>query len=66
MHRICIHTKEVQIITGKSERTARTVINDIKITYNKQKHQEITIREFCDYMGFPYEEVYQMINPNRS
>lgn len=62
MFRICIYTKDIQVITGKSERGARMVLNDAKVFYKKQKHQMVTIREFCDYMGLPYDDVNGMIN----
>jgi hypothetical protein len=51
MKRICIYPKDIQQITGKSERHCRNIINKIKVKYNKQKHQHIIIEEYCDYMG---------------
>lgn len=62
MFRICIYAKDIQAITGKSERSARHVLVDIKILHNKQKHQMVTIREFCEYMDLPYDDVNGMIN----
>jgi hypothetical protein len=51
MNRICIYPQDIQQITGKSERQSRNILNDIKVFYKKQKHQVITIEEFCNYMG---------------
>ena len=51
MKRICIYTKDIQIITGRSERYCRNLIAEIKKTNNKEKHQPVTIDEFCHYMG---------------
>ena len=62
MHRVCIYTKEVEWITGKSPRCSRANINDIKVFYKKQKHQLVTIKEFCDFNGLPYEPIFNMIN----
>ena len=62
MHRVCIYSKEIEWITGKSPRCAREILRDIKLLHHKQKHQLVTIKEFCDYMGLPYSEVYEMIN----
>jgi len=55
--RICIYPKDVAIITGKTERYGRSLLKAIKEHLNKDKHQVITILEFCDYMGLDEEEV---------
>ena len=62
MKRICIYSKDISWITGKSERYAREVIRDIKLLRKKKKHQLVTIAEACDYLGLPYEDVFLMIN----
>ncbi|QBO58511.1 hypothetical protein [Chryseobacterium salivictor] len=59
--RICIYPKDIQIITGKSERYSRHLIIKIKTALNKEKHQVLTIREFCTYMGIPYESIQGLI-----
>lgn len=51
MKRICIYPKDVQVVTGKSERYGRTIIKTIKEHLNKETHQLVTIDEFCDFMG---------------
>lgn len=51
MKRICIYPKDIQQITGKSERQSRNIMNSIKKLLNKQKHQAVTLEEFCHYMG---------------
>jgi len=62
MKRICIYPKEVAIITGKSISSSRGLINIIKAVHGKRKDQPVTIKEFCDFEGLPYEEVFNMIN----
>ncbi|NHM01531.1 hypothetical protein [Flavobacterium difficile] len=57
MKRICIYTSDVMLITGKSERQARNIINDIKAYFRKEKHQFITIKEYCEYSGLKVEDV---------
>ena len=59
--RICIYPQDVQLITGKSERYGRKIIKIIKDKRNKQKHQLVTIDEFCEYMGLGKEEVILFI-----
>lgn len=57
MKRIVIHTKDVMIITGKSERYSRYLIKKIKEEIGKGEHQYLTIREFCEYLGLHHDEV---------
>lgn len=61
MKRICINTTDVMFITGKSDRQARNIINDIKDHFGKAKHQVVTIKEFCEYLGFKEEEIKSYI-----
>jgi len=59
--RICIYPQDVQLITGKSERYGRKIIKMIKDKLHKQKHQLVTIDEFCTYMGLEKEEISELI-----
>jgi hypothetical protein len=61
MERICIYPKDVQIITGKSERWGRDVIKKIKGHYNKQQHQVVTVEELCQYLGLQQEVVTRQL-----
>jgi hypothetical protein len=49
--RIIIYPKDVQRITGKSERYSRMLLKQIKCKLSKEDHQFVTIYEFCDYSG---------------
>jgi ABC-type metal ion transport system substrate-binding protein len=62
MKRIVLHTKDVMIITGKSERYSRELIRKMKEHFLKEKHQYITIKEFSDYLGLNSEEVEKTIH----
>ena len=57
MKRIAIYPKDVMRITGKSERYSREILKKIKADLNKEKHQLITIHEFCRYMNISLDEV---------
>jgi len=59
--RICIYPKDVQIITGKSERYGRTLLTQIKQHFEKEDHQLVSIDEFCQYTGLKAEQVYPLI-----
>ena len=55
MERICIYPKDIQLITGKSERWGREIIKKIKERFNKEDHQLVTIDELCSYLGIDAE-----------
>lgn len=59
--RLCIYPKDIQRITGKSERYSRSLMSKIKTYLNKPDHQVLTVEEFCTYMGLPYESVKELI-----
>lgn len=61
MSRLIISAKDVQVVLGVSSGHASRIIRVIKRKNNKEKHQKITITEFCRYMGFEVEEVVQVL-----
>ncbi len=61
LNRICIYPKDIQCLTGKSERYGRKVIQAIKSKLGKEPHQLVTIKEFCDYTGLNEKEVNRYI-----
>ncbi|WP_188653425.1 hypothetical protein [Yeosuana aromativorans] len=62
MYRYCIYPKEIAIILGKSYTHSCQLVRTIKDAHGKSSHQPITIKEFCDYMDLPYEDIFNMIN----
>ena len=61
MERLCIYPKDIQIVTGRSERYGRDIIKKIKAKFSKQDHQLVTIDEFCIYMGLDNLIVKQLL-----
>lgn len=61
MERICIYPKDIQLVTGKSERYGRDLIRKIKQKISKPGHQLVTIEEFCNYVGLNQEVVVQKL-----
>lgn len=59
--RVTIYPKDVQRITGKSERYGRTLLKKIKEELSKEDHQFITVGEFCAYTGLKTEEVQPLL-----
>jgi len=61
MERLCIYPKDIQIVTGKSERYGRRLIKKMKDRFSKESHQLVTLEEFCVYMGFEVSKVKQLL-----
>lgn len=45
------------VLTGRSERTARAIIEKIKKETNKLPHQMVTVEECCHYLGITPEKI---------
>lgn len=61
MNRLCIYLKEIQIITGRSDRYGRNLIKKIKEYLRKQQHQVVTVEGFCQYMGLQQDTVARQL-----
>ena len=60
--RLCIYPKDVQLITGRTERYGCKLLTEIKKKLNKTEHQFVSIDEFCNYTGLDVEQVKQCIS----
>jgi len=61
LRRICIYPKDVQRITGKSERYGRKLLEKMKKHFKKEQHQFITLQEFSIYTGIDLAEIENFI-----
>lgn len=61
MERICIYPKDIQIVTGRSERYGWSLIKKIKTHFKKQQHHLVTVDEFCQFTGLQQESVAKKI-----
>ena len=59
--RICIYPKDVQNITGRKERTARRLLNKIKVQLGKPEEGFVTVQEFCQFTGISEGEVQRFL-----
>jgi len=59
--RLCVYPKDVQRITGKSERYSRTLLQKIKTSLSKQEHQFVSIEDFCTYTGLKQAQVQPLL-----
>ena len=57
VNRIIIYPKDIQGITGKSERYGRSLLKRIKDHLKKDDHQFVTVDEFCTYTGIKVDLV---------
>ena len=60
--RLCIFPKDVQCITGKSERYGRQLLADIKVLLHKKPHQFVTVYEFAKYCGLNAEDLFDYLD----
>ena len=61
MNRLCIYPKDIQVITGRSDRYGRNLIKKIKDHFKKEQHQVVTIEEFCQYLGLQQDVVTRQL-----
>ncbi|MFA9389680.1 MAG: hypothetical protein ACERKD_07725 [Prolixibacteraceae bacterium] len=61
LKRSCIYPKDVQRITGKSERSGRRLIQKIKEEQGKSLNQFVTLEEFAAYTGINIDRVREYI-----
>lgn len=56
-----IDTKEVQIITRKSHRTAQRILEKIRKKAGKPRHSPVTMQEFCNHMVISAKMVNEIL-----
>ena len=57
-----MYPSDVMMLTDKSESYARKEIQKLKKALNKEKHQKVTIKEYCHYYGLILEEVLGVLS----
>lgn len=55
--RVIIYTQDIQNILGKSARSARRYMARLRLMYEKERDQFITVEEFCAASGLSEEQV---------
>lgn len=56
-----ITARDIQLFFGKKERMSYKMIADMRRYYEKEKHQPITIDEFCNYFKVKQDDIYKAI-----
>lgn len=57
MERIILYNKDLQLLTGKSEKTCYRIMMKIRLQIGKPSDAPITITDVCTYWGFRLDEV---------
>ncbi|MGF6928800.1 hypothetical protein QFZ48_004300 [Chitinophaga sp. W2I13] len=60
-HRIVIYAKDIRNITGRSERTARKMFQEIRKANGKRRGDLVTVAEFCRFIGIEEGLVSQFL-----
>ncbi len=55
--KIVIYPSGIMLLTEKSESYARKEIQKLRIALKKEKHQKVSIKEYCQYYDFDYNDV---------
>jgi transcriptional antiterminator len=57
--RIVIYPKDVQRLTGKSEKSSRELFKKIRLCKAKEKHQFVSIEDFAEFTGISVDLIKQ-------
>lgn len=61
LKRIIIYSKDIEKITGRSGRYARKIMANLRRNLGKERHQLVSLGEFCAYMVMPEEEIVRQL-----
>lgn len=61
MNRIIIYPQDIALITGRSDRYGRMIIQRIKDQLGKNSHQLVTIQEFAEYMAIDLKDIEMVL-----
>ena len=60
--RCVIYAKDIQMITGRSERYSHQVLQKIRSLLEKNKGQYVTVAEFSAFTGIPTEDLEEYLH----
>ncbi len=56
-----ITSKEAQQVLKRSIRHARRILDDVRAHFKKLPWQPVTVKEFCDYLNFNIDDVFDIL-----
>jgi hypothetical protein len=60
--RSAIYPKDIANITGKSVKSATKLFHKIKEALGKDRHQILTVNEFCEFMNLKFNDIQKSLN----
>ena len=61
MRREIIYPKDLHILTGRSLKSCRSLLEKMKTHYRKEKHQVISAEECSKYLGIDIQVVLKVL-----
>lgn len=61
MKRIILYNKDVQLLTGKSEKASYRLMVKIKQAIGKERCLPLTLYEFCDYVRLRPDQIRELL-----
>ena len=59
--RIFVYPHDIQMLSGKGERYARSSYQKIKKHFNLEPHQLVTITQLAQYFGLSEEKMHELL-----
>jgi len=60
--RCVIYAKDVQRITGRSERYSHDILRKARLHFEKGNKQFVTVAEFSEFSGIPEEKLVEYLS----
>ena len=58
LKRVVLYPKDVERLTGRKDKTARKLLNEIKLSLGKQRKDFVSVREFSQFTGIHEDDIY--------
>jgi hypothetical protein len=59
--RVVLYPKDVENITGRSDRTARKLLQNIRVALGKSSSSFVTVKEFSAFYGIDEDLIYEFL-----
>jgi hypothetical protein len=63
--RVAVYAKDIELLTARTDRYARKVMQKIRRRYGKTKDQLVSVSELAAYLGLPLEDVISQLKLRR-
>ena len=60
-NRVTVYVKDIMLITGQSERTARRLMKKIREKFNVGNTSFVSVDDFCSFTGLREEKVREFL-----